>query len=84
MPLVKWGFVWADYTARTGIVFYGYAGLVMTFKLRKKKNISSDWNVRVHDVKWYPSDHSCVRRNMNIVRPQQMPPLMVRKAAWRR
>ena len=49
-----------------------------------EKNISSDWNVRVHDVKWYPSDHSCVRRNMNIVRPQQMPPLMVRKAAWRR
>jgi hypothetical protein len=59
-------------------------GLDMTFKLKKKKNRCSDWEVRVHDVKWYPSDHSCVRQNMNIVRPQQMPPLMVRKAAWRR
>jgi len=57
--------------------------LDMTFKL-KKKTSSRDWEVRVDDVKWYPSDHSCVRQNMNIVRPQQMPPLMVRKATWRR
>ncbi len=35
------------------------------------------------DIRVYPSQRSCVRANMNHVRPEQLPPLMVRKAAWR-
>jgi len=33
---------------------------------------------------WYPSDRSCVKHGSNKVSPRQMPPLMVRKAEWRR
>lgn len=36
------------------------------------------------DIRIYPSQKSCVKHNMSQVRPEQMPPLMVRKAAWRR
>jgi hypothetical protein len=35
-------------------------------------------------IRIYPSQKSCVKHNMSQVRPEQMPPLMVRKAAWRR
>jgi hypothetical protein len=35
-------------------------------------------------VKWYPSNSSCVRKDMTQVRPSQLPPLMVRKPAWRK
>ena len=37
-----------------------------------------------HDIWLYPSQNSCVKHNMSQVKPEQMPPLMVRKAAWRR
>jgi hypothetical protein len=38
------------------------------------------------DGPWlFPNLRSCVRKDMTSrVSPQQMPPLMVRKAAWRR
>jgi hypothetical protein len=36
------------------------------------------------DIRVYPSQRSCIRLNMNHVKPEQLPPLMVRKAAWRR
>jgi len=32
----------------------------------------------------YPSQRSCIKPDMRHVRPQQLPPLMVRKPAWRR
>ena len=32
----------------------------------------------------YPSVRSCIKPDMRHVRPQQLPPLMVRKASWRR
>ena len=35
-------------------------------------------------IQWYPSSRSCVRTGGAKVNPQQMPPLMVRKAEWRR
>jgi hypothetical protein len=38
-----------------------------------------DYNIWV-----YPSDKSCVKHNMSQVPPEQMPPLMVRRPAWRR
>jgi len=33
---------------------------------------------------WYPSSRSCIDPGNRKVSPQQMPPLMVRKAEWRR
>jgi hypothetical protein len=36
------------------------------------------------DLRLYPNARSCVRSDMSSVTPQQMPPLMVRKAAWRK
>jgi len=36
------------------------------------------------EIRVYPSQRSCIRLNMNHVKPEQLPPLMVRKAAWRR
>lgn len=37
-----------------------------------------------YDIGVYPSSRSCVKKDMTHVRPQQLPPLMVRKAPWRR
>jgi hypothetical protein len=37
-----------------------------------------------HKMWVYPSHKSCVKHNMSQVKPEKMPPLMVRKAAWRR
>jgi hypothetical protein len=36
------------------------------------------------DLRLYPNTRSCVRSDMSSVQPQQMPPLMVRKASWRK
>jgi len=33
---------------------------------------------------WYPSSRSCVDPVKRRINPQQLPPLMVRKAEWRR
>ncbi len=37
-----------------------------------------------HSIRVYPSPRSCIKNNMSQVRPEQMPPLMVRKASWRK
>ncbi|MGH2270563.1 hypothetical protein ACQ9LF_02065 [Anaerohalosphaeraceae bacterium U12dextr] len=47
-------------------------------KLKIKRLLDSD------TVHLYPNTRSCVRKDMSKVQPHQMPPLMVRKAAWRR
>ncbi len=47
-------------------------------KLRIRRILEKD------DLRLYPNTRSCVRSDMNRVPPQQMPPLMVRKAAWRK
>jgi hypothetical protein len=52
--------------------------------LRKRRHLEFDWKVKGFEVDLYPSNRSCVKKNMRHVRPQQLPPLMVRKAAWRR
>jgi len=39
---------------------------------------------KLFDIRWYPSCKSCVHSGGRMVSPQQMPPLMVRKAEWRR
>jgi hypothetical protein len=52
--------------------------------LKKNKKNEHSWKIRDFRIKWFPSSRSCVKQDMSHVRPQQMPPLMVRKAAWRR
>jgi hypothetical protein len=47
-------------------------------KLRIRRLLEKD------DLRLYPNARSCVRSDMSQVPPQQMPPLMVRKAAWRK
>lgn len=37
-----------------------------------------------HKIWMYPSHKSCVKHNMSQVKPEHLPPLMVRKPAWRR
>ncbi|MHC4396816.1 MAG: hypothetical protein ACYS1A_14295 [Planctomycetota bacterium] len=50
----------------------------------KLKKSGLPLKTKVFNVRWYPSVWSCVNRGQQKIRPQQMPPLMVRKAEWRR
>lgn len=52
--------------------------------LKKILTVEQPWNDIQHTIRVFPSGRSCVKNNMQHVRPEQMPPLMVRKAAWRR
>ncbi|MHC4620309.1 MAG: hypothetical protein ACYTEQ_21380 [Planctomycetota bacterium] len=40
--------------------------------------------IEVFKLRWYPTARSCANRRGRKPTPQQMPPLMVRKAEWRR
>ena len=42
------------------------------------------FEVKLFNIHWYPSNKSCVAPGSRKVRAQQVPPLMVRKAEWRR
>ena len=46
-----------------------------------KKNIVP-LKTKIFNIQWYPNSRSCANRRKT--KPQQMPPLMVRKAEWRR
>jgi len=46
--------------------------------IKRKNKFRLNWKVREYTVEVYPSGRSCVRQNMRHVRPQQLPPLMVR------
>jgi hypothetical protein len=48
------------------------------------KKIRLSLKPRLFFIRWYPSSRSCVRPGSRKVKAQQMPPLMVRKAEWRR
>lgn len=52
--------------------------------LKKILNPTEPWQDVRRDIRVYPCQHSCIKPNMSQVKPEQMPPLMVRKAAWRR
>ena len=52
--------------------------------LKKLLKPAEPWREVRRDVRVYPCGQSCVKRDMSQVPPEQMPPLMVRKAAWRR
>ena len=51
--------------------------------IKKLLNPTEPWKEVNHDIRVYPSQRSCVKHNMSQVKPEHMPPLMVRKAAWR-
>ncbi|MBN1127170.1 MAG: hypothetical protein JXA82_19360 [Sedimentisphaerales bacterium] len=55
---------------------------MLSWLIRKKKQIRC--KIEGYDLDIYPSQRSCIKQDMTHVRPQQLPPLMVRKAAWRR
>jgi len=52
--------------------------------LKKMLHPAEPWEDIHRDIRFYPCQRSCIKSNMNQARPEQMPPLMVRKAAWRR
>ena len=52
--------------------------------LKKLVQPVEPWDNIRRDIRFYPCRQSCIKNNMNRVRPELMPPLMVRKAAWRR
>ncbi|MFA5553143.1 MAG: hypothetical protein WCZ89_07300 [Phycisphaerae bacterium] len=39
---------------------------------------------QIYQIQWYPSAIGCMSTGKRKVKPKQMPPLMVRKAEWRR
>jgi hypothetical protein len=55
--------------------------LVMFSKLEKNK---LPLRIKLFNIRWYPSNRSCVNKANQKAKPQQMPPLMVRKPEWRR
>jgi len=52
------------------------------FRKRPKKNLHIE--VPIFEVRWYPNSTSCSPRPNHRTGPHQVPPLMVRKAEWRR
>jgi len=54
----------------------------MTFARFKKQILPL--KPKLFSLRWYPSRRSCVHPGSRTISPQQMPPLMVRKAEWRR
>jgi len=40
--------------------------------------------IELHNISWYPNSQSCLKMDIHRAIPAQMPPLMVRKAPWRR
>jgi hypothetical protein len=41
-------------------------------------------DIELYNISWYPNSQSCLKMDIYRATPAQMPPLMVRKAAWRR
>ncbi len=40
--------------------------------------------IPIYNVRWYPNSRSCIKISSEHRKPQNTPPLMVRKAEWRR
>jgi hypothetical protein len=54
-----------------------------------KQRTTPDTSCKICDIplftiRWYPSNRGSVKTTSRSHKPQQMPPLMVRKAEWRR
>lgn len=52
--------------------------------LEPQKNDNMPFRCEVLTLDWYPSDRSYRIYGIKPVRPKRVPPLMVRKAEWRR
>jgi hypothetical protein len=48
------------------------------------EKIRGKWRLPIHLVQWYPSNRSCSTGVGNKRKPTLLPPLMVRRAEWRR
>jgi hypothetical protein len=55
--------------------------LAMFGKLKKDK---LPLKIELFTIRWYSSNRSCANAGRQRLDPRQMPPLMVRKAEWRR
>ena len=55
--------------------------LAMFGKLKKDK---LPLKIELFTIRWYSSNRSCANAGRQRLNPRQMPPLMVRKAEWRR
>ena len=53
--------------------------LIKWFKTRLSRPTGSETT-----IKWYPGNNSSVRKDPAKIHPSQLPPLMVRKPAWRK
>lgn len=79
----------AGFDRKNGIVFnsapyeafVGKVGYSMFDIFRNKRN---EFCSQVHTLSWYPSDRTCSPVPHQENRPKKVPPLMVRKAEWRR
>ncbi|MFA5423936.1 MAG: hypothetical protein WC374_08780 [Phycisphaerae bacterium] len=41
-------------------------------------------NLKPYNLKWYPGGITCVSSGKRCLKPSNVPPLMVRKAPWRK
>jgi hypothetical protein len=64
-------------------VFLRGKGKETTMLGKLKKNLLPS-KVEIFNVRWYPSNRICLSRTNRKTKVHQMPPLMVRKAEWRR
>ena len=69
-----------------GCDFYLCAhGRQLTMMFARLKKNRFPLKPKLFTIRWYPSNRSCcVNPGDKRLRPQQIPPLMVRKAEWRR
>ena len=52
--------------------------------LRKHKKETFCPKLDIYEIKWYPNNTGFLGNGTRRIKPRQMPPLMVRKAEWRR
>ncbi|MHC4641081.1 MAG: hypothetical protein ACYS32_05505 [Planctomycetota bacterium] len=52
--------------------------------ISKLKKYRHPLKIELFTLRWYPSSRSCSHNSRRRLNPHQMPPLMVRKAEWRR
>lgn len=74
----------ADKQERRYRPYYPAYGKRLTTMFIKLKKNGLPLKPNLFTLRWYPSSRSCVNSGGRKVKPHQMPPLMVRKAEWRR
>jgi len=67
---------------RVQIPFSTHRKVLVMFSKLKKNKVSIKPELFI--IRWYPSNRSCANTARRKIRPEHMPPLMVRKPEWRR